>query len=308
MNHFAAINPRIEPLLNHRAGSIDFDRSLFEDGIIAHDEFYNDFLAAHDLRYFMSGMVMNTANSYGMFAIQRSDAQGHIEDAEVTLMKRLLPHVQQALDVRLRLARAGRQNHAYMDGLSNLEEATLLVDSLGRVLFTSPLADALLSRNDGVSSTLHMLRFSDARAADRYAAAVGKLRQQEGAKTDLSNRSFAARRPSGERSYIVSVRAVPVADDFVEAMLGAVAIVFIRDPETYPLLDKDLLIESYALTPAEADLAALLDTGASPADIADARGVSITTVRTQLYALMAKLGVNRQADVARLLRHYRRDH
>lgn len=89
--------------------------------------------------------------------------------------------------------------------------------------------------------------------------------------------------------------------------MGAVAIVFIRDPETYVLLDRNLLIDSYGLTTAEADLATMLDSGATPADIAERRGVSITTVRTQLYTLMAKLGVNRQPELARLLRQYHLD-
>jgi Flp pilus assembly protein TadD len=143
MNHFAALNPRIEPLLNHRAGTIDSDYSLFDEATIGRDEFYNDFLAPHDLRYFVSGMVMNTANSFGMFAIQRSQAQGHIDEDGITLMQRLLPHMQQALDIRLRLAKSDRQNLAYLDGLSipaGAAQAAQLAQAPGGKSFVAGMA------------------------------------------------------------------------------------------------------------------------------------------------------------------------
>lgn len=122
----------------------------------------------------------------------------------------------------------------------------------------------------------------------------------------MQARSFPAPRPSGHRPYAVAVRALPATDAFVEALFGAAALVFIRDPDRYSALDETLLEQSYGLTRAETDLAAALDTGASLTEFAQRRGVSITTVRTQLYALMAKLGVNRQTDLVRLLRQYRR--
>ena len=117
---------------------------------------------------------------------------------------------------------------------------------------------------------------------------------------------FPARRLSGARSFIVSVRALSRAAPFADALLGAAAIVFIRDPDTHISIDAALLADSYALTTAETELAVAIDWGKSLAEVADRRGVSITTVRSQLYALMAKLDVNRQTDLVRLLRQYRR--
>jgi DNA-binding CsgD family transcriptional regulator len=43
--------------------------------------------------------------------------------------------------------------------------------------------------------------------------------------------------------------------------------------------------------------------GASPAALAKQRNVSIETVRTQLRAIYAKLGVRRQGELAARLRH-----
>ena len=75
--------------------------------------------------------------------------------------------------------------------------------------------------------------------------------------------------------------------------------IFLRDPERFVRLDADSLRQSYKLSEAEVSLALVLDAGSSLRDVAREREVSITTVRSQLYSLMSKLGVRRQVDLAR---------
>jgi DNA-binding CsgD family transcriptional regulator len=58
-----------------------------------------------------------------------------------------------------------------------------------------------------------------------------------------------------------------------------------------------LLRTLYALTAAEIEIAEALAGGQSLTEIAAARAVSIGTVRGQLKAIMAKLGVRRQVEV-----------
>lgn len=58
------------------------------------------------------------------------------------------------------------------------------------------------------------------------------------------------------------------------------------------------LQQLFGLTSAEAALAAELGRGAELADVAQARGVAISTVRTQLRAVASKLDVSRQSQVA----------
>ena len=59
----------------------------------------------------------------------------------------------------------------------------------------------------------------------------------------------------------------------------------------------------YGLTTAEAALLPLLLQGMTPREMADAHGVKLPTVRTQLASLFAKTGTRRQAELAqRVLR------
>jgi DNA-binding CsgD family transcriptional regulator len=57
----------------------------------------------------------------------------------------------------------------------------------------------------------------------------------------------------------------------------------------------------FDLTPAEARLARSLANGASPDAIAGQLGVRVSTIRSQLKSLFAKLGINRQAQLVAML-------
>jgi DNA-binding CsgD family transcriptional regulator len=73
----------------------------------------------------------------------------------------------------------------------------------------------------------------------------------------------------------------------------------VRDPEARrPVPPAAMLARWFGLSAAEAELAAALMAGASPAAHAAARRVSAETVRTQLKALMGKLGCHRQGELA----------
>jgi DNA-binding NarL/FixJ family response regulator len=61
------------------------------------------------------------------------------------------------------------------------------------------------------------------------------------------------------------------------------------------------LIQAFGFSPAEARVAAALARGCAPAEIAEELGVRMTTIRTQLSAILRKLDVERQADVVRLI-------
>ena len=68
-----------------------------------------------------------------------------------------------------------------------------------------------------------------------------------------------------------------------------------------PGLAVQRLAQLFALTPAEVQVLGSLLAGVRIADMARARGVELSTVRTQVAALRAKLGVRRVDDITRLV-------
>ena len=77
--------------------------------------------------------------------------------------------------------------------------------------------------------------------------------------------------------------------------------ILVSPPDDAPLVSTDTLRSRYGMTPAEANLAALLVSDLSLDQAADSLGVKIGTVRTRLKQVFAKTGTNRQASLVRLL-------
>jgi DNA-binding NarL/FixJ family response regulator len=76
--------------------------------------------------------------------------------------------------------------------------------------------------------------------------------------------------------------------------------VVIVDPEDLSPSERDLA-DLFGLSPAESRLAAALTTGKRLSDIVAASGLQITTLRTQFSSILRKVGVEWQADLARVL-------
>jgi DNA-binding CsgD family transcriptional regulator len=77
--------------------------------------------------------------------------------------------------------------------------------------------------------------------------------------------------------------------------------VFVSDPAHTPLLDTAILRQQFNLSGGEARLAASLAAGASLAEIAETRGVSVETLRTLLKRVFAKTGTGSQGQMIGLL-------
>ena len=187
-----------------------------------------------------------------------------------------------------------------------LGEGSVIVDSDGAVQHANRMARRIVRRHDGIGMFNNRLVLADPVALNRYRHAIDSLQSDGEEQWDKAVYSFCARRPSGKRPYLLSVQHTAVCLEHNSPVWPAGAIAFIRDPDVRDELDTRLLGQSYDLSPAEVDLAQALDGGSTLREIAERRRVSITTVRSQLYTLMAKLEVKRQTDLVRLFASYRR--
>lgn len=305
VDYYGRISPRVGFNIGRPSGFISYDHMILTESEMDRDEFYQDCIRPVGLRYFLAAQVFCTANHQAVFAVQRSPSQGHVGDAEIDMLKRLLPHLQQAMDLRFRLAAEQLKRGYGFEGLERLNEGCAIVDRSGEVLHANRLLTQIVAQNDGIGLRNDQFSFADGSAARRHRRALASLTQVEGQPIDTAARNFPARRTNGKPPYLVAVRTVTQTDERACFAWPAAALVFVRDPDRYAGLDTRLLSHSYGLSPAESGLAAALDRGSTLREIAEERAVSITTVRSQLYALMAKLGVNRQIDLIRVFANYR---
>lgn len=79
------------------------------------------------------------------------------------------------------------------------------------------------------------------------------------------------------------------------------AILIVHPLDANASLDPLVIGLAFNLTPAEARVATAIAEGKTLEDVARDRRVSIATVRSQLQVVFGKMGVNRQAEMVRLL-------
>ncbi|HEX7036613.1 MAG TPA: helix-turn-helix transcriptional regulator [Pseudomonadales bacterium] len=170
--------------------------------------------------------------------------------------------------------------------LDCLDAAVVLVDEAARVSWRNRAAERLLAAGDGL--TLRGDRLTAHWPIDnrRLAAALS---------TD-AHATLRIARPSGRPSYVVHAhRLAP------EQASGRVDVVLlVKAPEQIEI-SRDVLMNAYRLTFAEARVALAVVHGDRLADAASRLRISINTVKSTLQRVFAKTETRSQTQLVRLL-------
>ena len=151
VHHYAALSPRNIAALRCKPGEALFDYALIEERAIDRSEFYVDFLRPMDMRYIAAGILDGAPDELAAFSVQRSARQGHVQDAEIHLVKLLIPHFSQALDVSRRLRQANAGSRSLEQALDWLTDGVLLLDAQGKVRYINRAFEEISKARDGVS-------------------------------------------------------------------------------------------------------------------------------------------------------------
>ncbi len=182
------------------------------------------------------------------------------------------------------------------DVLNHLSDGVLLLNRAGMVIFVNRIARRILLAEDGL-----MLR--DGRLAAARPQDGARLRQLIAAVDDGSRpagRHVGLKRPSLRAPYLLRGCRLEAGLD-LDADFGAIAAIFICDPEMPRRPSAAALIALFDLTQAEARVGADLAVGLSVDEIASGLKISRNTVHHHLRGLFRKTDTTRQVElVARL--------
>jgi DNA-binding CsgD family transcriptional regulator len=177
----------------------------------------------------------------------------------------------------------------------------VVTDSGGRVIEMNRAAERIVRMDDGL--TIRSARLGvrcpseDTKLAKFIAAATVEK------KTLAAVSRMIVGRDGGRRPYVLTVS--PLSGELaVHNRPLAMVIVTGSDVQSASAQD---LADFFGLSPAEGRLAVALMSGKRLADIAIAFGVQVTTLRTQLSSVLKKVGVQRQADLIRVLSSVRNE-
>ena len=239
------------------------------------------------------------AGAIASIGLGRHENSGPIGGREVNLGRLLIPHLQRALAISRLLDVEAIGQATLAAALDCLALPTLLVDRELRLIQSYRAGQALLrdqnplrQRGDdvlvaAVPAVTHALAVAVAQASNDVAA-LG----QKGA-------AIPTWRADGTA---MALHVLPLAPSPARptTVPGCVAAVFVSTPADTAQSLEEIVAALFDLTATEARVFAMLARGVGRAEAAQALGVALSTVKTHMLRLYAKLGVRRQSDIVSL--------
>jgi DNA-binding CsgD family transcriptional regulator len=180
--------------------------------------------------------------------------------------------------------------------MDTLSIPAFVCDHSGRVGSLTQAAENLITSGRGLQLKAGLLKAywsEEANALDDAIKAAVVWRAQPG---PAVLRTVIVRAQDPESAPIV-LDVFPLPSQAYQFSFAPRVLVVARGPRGSRARKAAILQATYALTAAEIQIAECLTNGQSAEFIATKRGVAVVTVRTQIKAIMAKLGVSRQVEL-----------
>lgn len=200
----------------------------------------------------------------------------------------LAPHFRRACNMTQALADV-TDRAALGDAWFHSRTASLTLDASGTVVRVNAAAEAVLASGDGLVLANGRLTAQSHHDRSKLEAEIARMVSTLSAKSGQENHFVLVTRPSGLPPLAVSVVPLHRPTSREVAILTIAA--------TVPEISPQSLRHAFGLTQSEARIAASLCTGSAPEQIAEARGVSLHTVRSQIKAIYVKLDVGSQTEL-----------
>jgi DNA-binding CsgD family transcriptional regulator len=301
LRYYGAIDTRRQALERVPVGTVAAYGLDFDEGRFRNSEFYNDFLVPHGVPYVAGARPFETGDLSAVIAILRNFRQGPFEQRELAALGRLIPHLQRAARLHLRMGELRLQNQTVEAARDRLQFGVVIADVTGRALVVNRAAQEMAATKDGLLLCGGRLTAAQPREANVLNRCIGDAIETATRRKGEGGGSLSISRPSGRRPFALLV--APLSPDGALAAQHQVpaALILITDLERRPQVLGRRLVELFGLTPAEACLAVGLVAGKRLDDIAEERGVRMPTLRTQMRSILDKTGTDRQADLMRLI-------
>lgn len=250
-----------------------------------------------------SGFALPVADG-ALLALFRGKARPAFDDADGHSLQGLVPALQQARQLLQRVAALEQQQELTTGLLDALSLPLLVLEGSGYLVFANTSARTLLDDavglrvgDDGclgldrvlVSAPRSHSRFAEMLAVTAQASLNGQAEVQ----------AMVVVRPGGRPPLRLTMHAMAQRGPELSGRKPLVAVHVSVDQGLDPV-DARILRGLFTLTPAEAALLQALMQDKRLEDYASERGVSVTTVRTQLAHLFRKTGTSRQSELVRL--------
>jgi DNA-binding CsgD family transcriptional regulator len=248
---------------------------------------------------FITVALEKTASGGIMLGIFRKEADGMVDENAKARMRLVAPHVQRAAMIGKTYDLKAAETDSLADTIDGLAVAVFLARPNGTVVHSNAAGRAMFAAGDPLIVVQGRIAARDLKANQALADA---LSASEAGDRAIGARGAALTLTAGNgESYLAHVLPLTSGARRRAGTAAAAAAVFVRRAGLSMASPPEVIARHFRLTPSELRvLLAIVEVGGVP-EVADALGVSDTTVKTHLAHLYGKTGTSRQADLVKLV-------
>jgi len=304
---YAKLDPTTTPMFLREVGEVVSTTDLVPYSEFRETRFYKEWAQPQGLIDQAQANLDKSATSFVHLSFWRNSDNGMVDEAARERMRLIVPHLRRAVLVGSLIDYRTAEAATFGDALDGIGAGLFFVDASGRIVHANASGHALLADGKLLRVNAGRLAPNDVAAeqglyeifsmAESGDAATGAAMDTRGVAVPLAARD-------GEH-YVAHVLPLTAgARRQAGAAYTAVAAVFVHKATLDMPSLQEVIAKLYKLTPTELRvLFAIVQVGGAP-EVAEAMGISHSTVKTHLRRLFAKTGTDRQADLVKLVAGY----
>ncbi len=299
------IDPRLARLLPMAAGRWAHCHEVFDDAFVAGDPFYQEFLLPYGGRWSSGIKLMEEGGVAVVFAVTRRPDRGPLVGDDLVLCDRLSWHVAKAFRLSWERRPPDNGTGVISAAMNQLGVPVFLLNGDCRIRFSNRSARSLMSAGGALYELDGRLALWHA-DNDRAFRALAKSLYGKAGDDRFPASAYLPLTASGHEGVALPERrdvdGMMLSSLLPERTIGAfgespalLAVAHEQRGMSEP--DPVVVASAFGLTRAEARIAIAFALGLSVEQIAERRCKAVSTVRSQVKSMLAKMGCTRQSEV-----------
>ena len=297
---YVKFDPATSCQLLARVGDIISMKDFITYDELIETRFYKEWMRPQQWIDAANAVLDKSATSAAMFGVVRHVNDGLVDEGMRQRMRLLTPHFRRAVLIGKMINLQKAEAASFADMLDGISAGVFLVDAAGHIVHANATGDMMLNRASVLHTEGGHLVAND-RQADQTLAETFATADNGDAAVGIKGVAVPLLARDGER-YVA--RVLPLTSGArrqAGVSYAAVAALFVHAAALDTPSPPEAIAKAYKLTPMELRvLLGIVEVGGVP-EVAEALGIAETTVRTHLYQTFQKTGVNRQADMVKLV-------
>ena len=299
-----ANDPRVPYFNSVPAGMLYYDDMLYDTEEINRTQWCRASLDVLKTKYQMGAILRLPHQSTCAVALLKTPEQGHAGTDAIADLRRLAPHLEQAVAIGHLLECRTATQSAIFDVVAQKSDGIILLGRSGQPVLVNDAAARILSTGDGIGYSAQMFQTrrlpETHRLQQLLADAIAVALDPSPLPMRKPGGQMLVSRPSGHRPYVLRVMPAPATERFLSGH-NVACIIHIQDLSAVPLPSPASLQQLFGLTERETQFAIELVRHADLKRAAGTARMAFNTARNHLQSIFRKTGTTSQTELVQLL-------